>query len=53
MKVKVLIPFYDKETKKTHKKGDVLDITAKRFNEIAEKGKYVQPVDEEVKPAKV
>lgn len=53
MKVVVLIPFCDKHTGKEYKKGDVLDITAKRFNEIAEKGRYVQPVDEEVKPAKV
>lgn len=47
MKVKVLIPFRDKETKKTHKKGDIIDVTAKRFNEITAKGKYIQPVEDE------
>lgn len=51
MKVKVLIPFCDKHTGKRYKKGDVIDITAKRFNEIAQKGNYVQPVEEA--PAKV
>ena len=51
MKVKVLIPFKDKETKKVHKKGDIIDVTAKRFNEITAKGKYIQLVEDE-KPAK-
>lgn len=51
MKVKVLIPYKDKETKKIHKKGDVIDVTVKRFNEITTKGRYIQPVEDE-KPAK-
>lgn len=51
MKAKVLIPFKDKETKKVHKKGDIIDVTVKRFNEITVKGKYIQLVDDE-KPAK-
>lgn len=46
MKAKVLIPFEDKYTGKKHKKNDVLDITAARFNEILKKGNYVEAVDE-------
>lgn len=41
MKAKVLIPFRDKVTGKKHKSGDVIDVSAKRFNEIAEKGKFL------------
>ena len=51
MKAKVLISFKDKETKKIHKKGDIIEVTAKRFNEIATKGNYIQLV-EETAPAK-
>ena len=51
MKAKVLIPFRDKYTKKVYKKGDIIDVTVKRFNEIATKGNYIQLVEEE-KPAK-
>lgn len=51
MKVKVLIPFRDKENKKEHKKGDVIDVSVKRFNEITAKGRYIQLVEEE-RPAK-
>ena len=51
MKAKVLIPFKDKETKKVHKKGDIIDVTVKRFNEITAKGKYIQLVEDE-RPAK-
>ena len=51
IKAKVLIPFRDKETKKVQKKGDIIDVTPKRFNEIAAKGKYIQLV-EETAPAK-
>ncbi len=50
MKVKVLIPFNDKHTGKKYKKGDVFDATANRINEILEKGKYVQLVEEEKTP---
>lgn len=46
MKVKVLIPYRDKETKKECKKGDIIDVTVKRFNEITAKGRYIQPIDE-------
>ena len=52
MKVKVLIPFRDKETKKEYKKGDLIDVTVKRFNEITANGRYIQLVEDE-KPAKV
>ena len=45
MKVKVIHPFTDKHTKKEHKPGDVIEVTAARFNEI-EKPHYIQPVDE-------
>lgn len=53
MKAKVLIPFKDKETKKTYKKGDIIDVTVKRFNEITTRGKFIQLVEENEKPAKV
>ena len=46
MKVKVLIPFCDKNTGKKYKKGDVIDITTKRFNEIAKKGRYLEVVED-------
>ncbi len=46
MKVKVLIPFTDKHTGAQHKKDDILEISAKRFNEIIGKGKFVEAVDE-------
>lgn len=51
MKAKVLIPFKDKETKKEHKKGAVIDLSAKRFNEITKQGRFVELVEDE-KPAK-
>lgn len=46
MKAKVLIPFNDKYTGKEYKKDDVIDVTAKRFNEITKKGKFIQLVEE-------
>ena len=52
MKAKVLIPFKDKETKKVRKKGDIIDVTAKRFNEITKAGRYIEAVEDE-KPTKV
>ena len=42
MKAKVLRVFRDKETKKTHQKGDVIDVTPARFNEIRNKGAYIE-----------
>lgn len=51
MKAKVLIPFKDKETKKDRKKGDIIDVTPKRFNEIIAKGRFIEAVEDE-KPVK-
>ena len=42
MKAKVLINFRDKETKVIHKKGEVIEITPARFNEITRKGRYIE-----------
>lgn len=50
MKAKVLISFRDKETKKECKKGDVIEITEKRFNEIRKAGKLVEEIKETNKP---
>ena len=46
MKMKVLIPFTDKYTKKQYKKGDIAEVTAKRFNEINKRDKLVEAYDE-------
>lgn len=44
MKVKVLIPFTDKVTKKTHNAGEIIEVTVARFTEI-EKPHYIKPID--------
>lgn len=46
MKAKVLIPFTDKNTGKTHNKGEIIEVTAARFNEITRKGRFVEAHDE-------
>lgn len=46
MKSKVILPFNDKHTGKHHNPGDVIDITVERFNEIRNKGKYIEPIEE-------
>ena len=51
MKAKVLITFEDKETHKKHKKGDVIDVTPARFNEITRKGRYIEAYDEAAEKA--
>ena len=51
MKAKVLIPFEDKNTHKQHKKGDVIDVTPARFNEITRKGRYIEAFDEAAEKA--
>lgn len=51
MKAKVLIPFRDKETKKANKKGNIIDVTAKRFNEITKQGRYLEAVEEKADKA--
>lgn len=52
MKAKVIIQFNDKYTGEEHKKGDVIEVTAARFNEIRRQGKYVEAVDETTKENK-
>lgn len=42
LKAKVLIPFYDSVAKVTSKKGEVIDVTASRFNDITLKGRYIE-----------
>lgn len=49
MKCKVLIPFTDKETKQKHKKGDIIEVTAKRFNEITKAGRLIEAAEENTK----
>ena len=51
MKAKVLIPFEDKETHKKHKKGDIIEVTPARFNEITRKGRYIEVFDETAEKA--
>lgn len=45
VEAKVLIAFTDKETNKKYKVGDTIKLTAKRFNEITRKGRYVELVE--------
>lgn len=49
MKARVLVEFYDKVAKKERKAGDVIDVTARRFNEIARAGGYVEAYEAPVK----
>jgi len=51
MKAKVRIQFYDSVAKKVRKKGEVIDVTPDRFNEIRNKGNYIEAVNDE-KPVK-
>ena len=44
MKAKVIIPFIDKHTGKSYKKGEIIDISPERFIEI-EKPHYIQPTE--------
>lgn len=46
MKAKVMIPFRDKASKKAYKKGDIIDVTESRFNEITKQGRFIQAVQE-------
>lgn len=46
MKVKVLMPFNDKVTKKTLKPGDVIEVDEKRYREIKKAGRFVEKVKE-------
>lgn len=47
MKVKVLIPFFDKHTGEKYTEGDIIDVTPDRFNEIIGTGNLIQTVEEE------
>ena len=51
MRAKVLIQFYDSAAKVVRKKGDVIDVTPSRFNEIRNKGAFIEAVNDE-KPVK-
>lgn len=51
MKAKVLIEFYDKEAKIERKKGDIIEVTPTRFNEITRKGRYIEAYDEAAQKA--
>lgn len=42
MKAKVLMRFRDKDTKKVHNVGDVIEVSPERFNAITAKGKYLE-----------
>lgn len=47
MKVRVLRTFKDKHTGEYHKKGEVLTVTKKRFEEILKVAPLVEKLDEE------
>lgn len=42
MKVIVINSFYDSEAKINRKKGDIVELSAKRINEINRKGRYIE-----------
>ena len=47
MKAKVILPFNDKITGKQYeKKGEIIELTAQRFNEIRNKGRYIEAYEE-------
>lgn len=46
MKVKVIRKFKDKHTGKTHRRGEVMEITKERFQEISKVGEFVQTITE-------
>ena len=47
MKAKVLIQFFDNAAKKVRKPGEVFDLPVKRFNEIRNKGRYIEAVEDQ------
>lgn len=47
MKAKVKIQFFDSVAKKTRKPGEVFDVTPDRFNEIRNKGEYIEAVEDQ------
>lgn len=54
MKVKVIVPFKDKNTKIVYKKGQELEITNERYEELisAASGPFVEAVVEPKEPTK-
>ncbi len=46
VKAKVLVAFTDKISGNKHKPGDVIEVTAARFNEITRKGRYIELAEE-------
>ena len=50
MKAKVRIQFHDTGAKKTRVVGEIFECTAERFNEIRDKGAFVEAVED--KPTK-
>jgi hypothetical protein len=42
-KYEVTVRFRDRHTGEIHKKGDVIDITKKRAEEILQKGELIKP----------
>lgn len=51
MKAKVLNKFYDSEAKVVRQKGETFDLTPARFNEITQKGRYIEAYVEPAKAA--
>lgn len=51
MKAKVKIQFYDSVAKKVRKPGETFDVTPDRFNEIRNKGNFIEATNDE-KPTK-
>lgn len=49
MKARVLVRFYDSQAKIVRKPGDIIEVTTARFNEIRNKGRFVEA---HVEPAK-
>lgn len=46
MKVKVIHGFRDQHTDEWHEVNETMEVTQKRYKEILEKGKLVEPVTE-------
>ena len=51
MKAKVLIKFYDSNAKVVRNKGDIIEVTPARFNEIQQKGRFVEAFDDTAEKA--
>ena len=51
MKVKTVVTFKDVKAKKLRKEGEEFECSKERYEEILEKGKYVEPVVEETQEA--